>query len=732
MISKRKFALSTLTLALLGATQVNAAERQYLQAKTQQLTTVAASQSLTSNSQVSQLVGLTTNESLEVVKVYQEANGDKTIRYQQTYKNIPVLGDHVIITQRADSSFKHAHGAVVSNIAADLSNVTATISQSQAIKLAKQKSFPSHAVVNNVNVSYENENAILAIQLVEGKAKLVYQVSYVQHADEPSRPISIIDAQTGELLSSYDNLQTAEVGTGPGGNQKTGRYEYGVDFGKLDVAQSGNTCTMNNTNVKTVNLNHGSSGSTAYSFTCPENTHKEINGAYSPLNDAHFFGGVVFNMFNDWLNTAPLTFQLTMRVHYRSNYENAFWDGSAMTFGDGYNTFYPLVSLDVSAHEVSHGFTEQNSGLVYQNKSGGLNEAFSDMSGEAAEFYNKGSNDWLVGADIFKGNGALRYMNDPTKDGRSIGHQSDYSSGMDVHYSSGVYNKAFYLLATTTGWDTKKAFLVYAKANQKYWTANTDWDQAGNGVLDAACDLGYDLDAVQSSLQAVGVNSSASSEGCGTPPPPPFVLQNGVPESNLSANTGGEIRYTMDVPQGATNIKFETSGGTGDADLYVKFGSEPTDTDYDCRPYKSGNSETCTGTSTGGKYYVRLKAYSSFSNVTLVGSYSEDGTGTDPIDRTETVSVARNNWQRFTQVLPAGYSDLTVSISGGTGDADLYVTKGAQSTLTQYDCRPYKNGNVENCSFQNPAADTWYIDIYGYSAASNVTLNIKATPAVAN
>ena len=145
----------------------------------------------------------------------------------------------------------------------------------------------------------------------------------------------------------------------------------------MDVAQSGNTCTMQNSNVKTVNLNHGTSGSSAYSYTCPRNTVKEINGAYSPLNDAHFFGNVVFNMYNDWIGTPPLTFQLSMRVHYSNNYENAFWNGSSMTFGDGASRFYPLVSLDVSSHEVSHGFTEQNSNLVYSGRSGGLNEAFS-------------------------------------------------------------------------------------------------------------------------------------------------------------------------------------------------------------------------------------------------------------------------------------------------------------------------------------------------------------------
>jgi len=216
--------------------------------------------------------------------------------------------------------------------------------------------------------------------------------------------------------------------------------------------------------------------------------------------------------------------------------------------------------------------------------------------------------------------------------------------------------------------------------------------------------------------------------GGGTTPPGDNVLKNGVPVTGLSASTGQDVTYTMEVPSGATNIQFEISGGSGDADLYVKFGSAPTDSSYDCRPYKNGNAETCTGTQTGGTYHVRVKAYNAFSNVTLTGSYSGDTNppGNDPIDRTETVNVAQGDWQRFTQVLPAGYNSLNVSISGGSGDADLYVRRGAASTTSSYDCRPYQWGNEENCDFNNPAADTWHIDVRGYSASSNVTLSIKA------
>jgi serine protease len=99
-------------------------------------------------------------------------------------------------------------------------------------------------------------------------------------------------------------------------------------------------------------------------------------------------------------------------------------------------------------------------------------------------------------------------------------------------------------------------------------------------------------------------------------------LSNGVTVTGLAASTGNSLHYTMQVPSGASNLKFVITGGTGDADLYVKYGSEPTDSSYDCRPYKSGNEETCSFASpSAGTWYVRVKAYSSFSGVSLTGSY---------------------------------------------------------------------------------------------------------------
>ncbi|MFM5509038.1 M4 family metallopeptidase [Aeromonas rivipollensis] len=529
-------------------------------------------------------------------------NGQQRIRYEQTWQGIPVWGQVLVADQALGGQVNQVSGTMLRKIDADLTGPAVALSASDAALKAR-----SGAKGSNEQVK------LFVMQDETGQARLVYLVSWLAASKEPSRPFVMIDAQTGNELKRWEGINHKDA-TGPGGNVKTGKYFYGADFGPLKVDDS---CRMSSTNVDTINLNHATSGGAVHQFSCPENTVKEINGAYSPLNDAHYFGNVVFDMYRNWYNTAPLSFKLKMRVHYSRNYENAFWDGSQMTFGDGATTFYPLVSLDVAAHEVSHGFTEQNSGLVYSGQSGGINEAFSDMAGEAAENYMKGSNDWLVGAQIFKGNGSLRYFEDPTRDGSSIGHASDYYDGIDVHHSSGVYNRAFYLLANTSGWQTRKAFEVFVLANRLYWGPNTTFDQGACGVTRAATDLGYSLSDVAAAFSAVGVNAS-----CGATPQPGNVLQNGVAVTNLTATKGGKLNYTIEVPAGRSQLVVTSSGGSGDADLYVKFGSVPTSSSYDCRPYKSGNAETCTLNSPkAGTWHVQLSGFSAFSGVSLKASY---------------------------------------------------------------------------------------------------------------
>ena len=246
-----------------------------------------------------------------------------------------------------------------------------------------------------------------------------------------------------------------------------------------------------------------------------EDGYDKDNGAASPTNDALYAGYVIKHMYHDWYGIEVLTksdgspMKLVMRVHYGDGYENAYWDGKQMTFGDGDTMMYPLVSLGVGGHEISHGFTEQHSGLEYFGQSGGLNESFSDMAAQAAEFYSAGKSSWQIGPEIMKedsGYDALRYMDKPSRDGESIDTADDYYGGLDVHYSSGVYNHLFYILSNQPDWDIRKSFDVMVKANMDYWTPYASFDEAGCGVISAAKDLGFSIEDVKKSLTEVAVD----------------------------------------------------------------------------------------------------------------------------------------------------------------------------------------------------------------------------------
>ncbi|NIN33615.1 MAG: PKD domain-containing protein, partial [Gammaproteobacteria bacterium] len=147
-----------------------------------------------------------------------------------------------------------------------------------------------------------------------------------------------------------------------------------------------------------------------------------------------------------------------------------------------------------------------NSDLIYSGQSGGINESFSDQAGEGAKYYMRGTNDFMCGYDIYKDpDKALRYLYDPPLDGKSIDHVNDYYEGMDVHYSSGIFNKAFYLIATSPGWTTRMSFDISVRANQVYWEPSTNFQQGAEGVMNAAVDLGYTCQDVVDAFAEVGI-----------------------------------------------------------------------------------------------------------------------------------------------------------------------------------------------------------------------------------
>lgn len=225
-----------------------------------------------------------------------------------------------------------------------------------------------------------------------------------------------------------------------------------------------------------------------------------------------------------------------------------------------------------------------------------------------------------------------------------------------------------------------------------------------------------------SATNSITKSVTVSSSGGGN------VLTNGVAVTGLSGTSGTlSAAYTFTVPAGATNVSIAISGGSGDADLYVKAGSAPTLSSYDCRPYVSGNNETCSGLSAGVTYYVKINAYSTYSGVSLVGNYTTGG-GSGGNTLTNGVPVTGLSGSSglsadYTLTVPAGKSSVTIKISGGTGDADLYVKLNSAPTLSSYTCRPYVSGNNETCTLTPPSGGgTYHVKLNAYSAYSGVTL----------
>jgi pseudolysin/vibriolysin len=425
------------------------------------------------------------------------------VRLQQTFQGVLVWGADSVVHMDS-AQVRGATGAVATKLAG--MNMNATLSPSSILAKAKEERFGSRPVVT------ERESAEKVVHIGDdGTPRIAIHTKFfneLQGDVEPGFWNHIYDANTGELLARWNEVMTETVqASGPGGNPKwVHSWNHELDA----ETQAGGTVVFNTSRLRTVNMNQGASA-------MAEVTGSVDNIGDAPINDAHGFAEITLNFLKDWMNRDSIDdhgFKILSRVHYQRNYENAFWDGTQMTYGDGASRFYPLSGgLDVCAHEIDHGFTSKHSNLTYSGQSGGNNESFSDIAGKTAEWYYKPTPNWDLGGDVFKQpNAALRYMCDPTKDGKSIDKVSDFHN-QDVHYTSGVMNKSFCLSskrisnngdatveATKDG--VKRAAQAYFLANASYWTSGTNYVQACQGVLDAARAMHYTDSEVNSLKQS--------------------------------------------------------------------------------------------------------------------------------------------------------------------------------------------------------------------------------------
>ena len=370
---------------------------------------------------------------------------------------------------------------------------------------------------------------------------VLFENKRIHHADTPATGVSLYNGTVSFTADSYTGgyrlRQAAD-----GGGIRTFDMNNGTNYSGASDITSADTSFPSST-ATGVQAHFGA-----------EQTHKYFMGKH---NRNSFNGaGAIINSY----------------VSYSSNYVNAFWDGSRMTYGDGDGVNYgPLVSLDIVGHEITHGVTEYTANLIYSYQSGALNESFSDIFGESIEHYAQGTNDWLMGDAIGAGGsgGALRSMSNPNAFNDPDTYLGTYwwtSSGDNggVHINSGVQNYWFYLLVnggsgtndvgdvfnvSAIGWD--KAEAIAYRNLAVYLTQSSQFTDARAGAIQAAIDLygagSPEEIAVTNAWYAVNVGDAYG----GTPPPPDCVTGDVFLSITLD-NYPEETAWTLKDASGAT------------------------------------------------------------------------------------------------------------------------------------------------------------------------------------
>lgn len=462
-------------------------------------------------------------------------------RVQQVFKGVPVLGGEAIVHLNRDGSFDGLTVDLVRRIDPQLA-VKPTIERDAAISYAVAEHGGSEVLT-------ESPQADLFVLRENRRDHLVYRVELHREdgTEHTAIPIIFVDAHTGKTIMEYNNLQTASGTSLYSGTQTINTSGSGSTYYMEDLTRKIGTFDMRNT-----------TGST-YRFTDADNNW--TSATQKAGVDAHWGSAATYDFFKNSYGrngidgaggpgyytaaTSSTTKLISSVVHYGTNYNNAYWNGSYMTYGDGDNsTFKPLVSLDVAAHEMTHGITERTAGLVYSGESGALNEAISDIFGAMVERSKKGessatTNMWRIGEEIYTpatSGDALRYMDNPhqasnggfTADDDPDHYTERYTGTADnggVHINSGIVNKMFHLLAkggthhkggSMTGIGPDKAAAIVYRALTSYMTSSTNFAGARTAMENATTALGYtatDLTAVKQAWYLVGVGSAPSGGG---------------------------------------------------------------------------------------------------------------------------------------------------------------------------------------------------------------------------
>lgn len=457
------------------------------------------------------LYGIADVGDLQTMRLFEDKEERIHTHVQQTLGGIPVFGGEAIVHLNADGSLF----AFTDNLVAEVKTDTqASIVADDAIKTAL-------AEYGCVDCLTGAPAADLWILRHEGKDHLVYRVQLRREdgSEQTALPVYFVDAHTGELVWRYDNLQTAT-----GISLYSGRVRIDTSL-QFEI----NTYYMQDASRRMGTFNNQNSTFSSPVLFSDRDNYWDSRTQRAGV-DAHYgaakFWDYLYNVYGrngidghggpfSFRSADGTTRLLSSVVHYGRSYNNAFWNGQYMTYGDGDGeSFDPLVTLDICGHEMMHGVTERTARLTYAGESGALNESWSDVFGAMTERSARGesSNTWRIGEQAFTpgtDGDALRYLDNPhaadehgfTADDDPDHYSERYTGAEDdggVHINSGIPNKVFYLLAvggnhhrggSMAGIGAVAAARIWYTALTTYMTSSTNFVGARTATLNAAAAL---------------------------------------------------------------------------------------------------------------------------------------------------------------------------------------------------------------------------------------------------
>jgi Zn-dependent metalloprotease len=526
-----------------------------------------------------------------------DRDGSADVRFDRTYKGLPVYGGDVIVHLEKDGAFRSlATGSRTSG----------------AVPTTPEVGADRAAAVSRGAFSGRVDSVAaprLAVRTSGTSAALVWEteVDGVRADRTPSRLHVFVDARSGKVLRTSDEVDTfaapadtaraararkataAPAAAGPA-VAVNGRSLYSGQV-SIDVTQSGGGYSMQDPshgNGYTTDLNHATGGSgTVYTSATGTFGNGTTGDPASAGVDAHYGAAETYVYYKNVQGRAGIFGNgqgVPSYTHYGNSYVNAFWDGSSMTYGDGQGNARPLVELDVAGHEMSHGVSGALTGWDETGETGGMNEGTSDIFGTMVEFYADNpvdTPDYTMGEliDIGGDGQPLRWMYQPSLDGASPDCWTSGNGGLDPHYSMGPLNHWFFLAAvgsgshgygnsptcngsTVTGIGNDKAARIWYKALASYANSAEDYHQARIDSLKAAADL-YgahctEYETVDAAWAAVSVTGGDPVPGsCGSQPGSPSVTDPG----NQTGTVGTAVSLQIHASDpGGSALAFSAGG----------------------------------------------------------------------------------------------------------------------------------------------------------------------------